>query len=137
MNVVVDPQNFSGRYGGGRGRGFNERGGRGNNSRFCTYYARNNHIVDTCYQKHGFPPGYKVKQGLTKYAYTAVSVHAQEDATPSETSRPNSNIRISQEQYNSLMALIQQSSYQTPASNHVSTSQINLAKSGQFSSHLY
>jgi len=64
--------------------------------------------VDTCYQKHGSPPDYKFKQGATKSAHTAASVNAQEDATPFEANPPNSNIQISEEQYNNLMALIQQ-----------------------------
>jgi len=59
----------------------------------------------------------------------------KKDATSFEANLRNSNIQISQELYNSLMALIQQSSCQTPALNHISTSQINSAKSSEFSSH--
>jgi len=56
--------------------------------------------MNTYYHKHGFPPGYKFKQGPTKSAHTAASINAQEDVTPSEANPPNSNIQISQEQYN-------------------------------------
>ena len=105
MNIVVDPR-INGRYGRGRGRNFNGRGKRGNNSHFCRYCGRNNHTMDTCYNKHGFPLGYKFKQGATKYANTAASVNAKKDVTPFEANLPNSNILISQEQYNNLMALI-------------------------------
>ena len=44
---------------------------------FYTYCGRNNHIVDTCYQKQGFPPGYKFKKGATKSADMAASVNAK------------------------------------------------------------
>ncbi len=27
----------------------------------CTYYGKQNHTVDTCYRKHGFPPGFKFR----------------------------------------------------------------------------
>ncbi|MCI53858.1 hypothetical protein A2U01_0075105, partial [Trifolium medium] len=43
----------------GQGRG---RGSSGNNygskKRVCTYCGKDNHIVDNCYRKHGFPPNY-------------------------------------------------------------------------------
>jgi len=65
------------------------------------YCGRNNHIVDTCYHKHGFPLGYKFKQGVRKFAHIAAFVNAKKDATPFKANLPNSNIQISQEQYNS------------------------------------
>ncbi|XP_073219912.1 uncharacterized protein [Cicer arietinum] len=50
-----------------QGRGKSYRGcgrgrGRPRPSMFCTYCHKNNHIVDTCYFKHGFPPGYRKNQ---------------------------------------------------------------------------
>jgi len=54
MNIVIDPRNNE-RYGRGRGSNYNGRGGKENNFCFCTYCGRNNHIVDTCYHKYGFP----------------------------------------------------------------------------------
>ncbi|MCI67557.1 hypothetical protein A2U01_0088816, partial [Trifolium medium] len=29
----------------------------------CTFCHKNNHIVDNCFRKHGFPPGYRFKDG--------------------------------------------------------------------------
>jgi hypothetical protein len=47
-------------HGGGRGRG--SYGSYGNNNkksnRYCTFCGKDNHIVDNCYRKHGFPPNY-------------------------------------------------------------------------------
>ncbi|KAK4254363.1 hypothetical protein QN277_009759 [Acacia crassicarpa] len=43
-------------YNSGRGSG------RGSaNEKFCTYCNRPRHTVDTCYRKHGFPPGFKFR----------------------------------------------------------------------------
>jgi len=109
MNIV---EVSNGRHGRGRGHILTGRDGRGKNSHFCTYYVRINHTVDTCYHKHSFSPGYKFKQGATKYANMVAFVNAQEDNTPFEVNPTNYNIQISQEQYNNLLALIQQSSSQ-------------------------
>ncbi|XP_061343371.1 uncharacterized protein LOC133289455 [Gastrolobium bilobum] len=48
---------YGGRFNGrGRGRNF---GGRSQTTRICTHCGRNNHTIETCYQLHGFPPGYR------------------------------------------------------------------------------
>ena len=97
MNIVIDPRNNE-RYGRGRGSNYNGRGGKENNFCFCTYCGRNNHIVDTCYHKYGFPWGYKFKPGATTSAHTTASVNAQKDVIPSEANFPNFNIQNFQEQ---------------------------------------
>ncbi|XP_061367751.1 uncharacterized protein LOC133310779 [Gastrolobium bilobum] len=43
-------------YGRGKWRPSN---GRGNGNKFCTNCKKTNHTIETCYFKHGFPPGYK------------------------------------------------------------------------------
>ncbi|KAJ9185480.1 hypothetical protein P3X46_005113 [Hevea brasiliensis] len=35
--------------------------GNSSNVKVCTYCGKQRHTVDTCYKKHGFPPGYKFK----------------------------------------------------------------------------
>ncbi|KAG5134117.1 hypothetical protein JHK82_025305 [Glycine max] len=42
----------------GRGRGYIKQG----QSRHCTHFGRNNHTFDTCFAKHGYPPGWKSKK---------------------------------------------------------------------------
>ncbi|XP_061372281.1 uncharacterized protein LOC133314771 [Gastrolobium bilobum] len=32
---------------------------RGRNTKLCTHCGKVNHTVDTCFEKHGYPPGYK------------------------------------------------------------------------------
>lgn len=31
------------------------------NTRFCTFWGKTRHAMDTCYKKHGYPPGYRTK----------------------------------------------------------------------------
>jgi len=35
--------------------------GRGYTSKFCSYYGKTWHTIDTCYRKHDFPPHFKFK----------------------------------------------------------------------------
>nr|KYP54393.1 hypothetical protein KK1_000581 [Cajanus cajan] len=56
--------NFAGRGGGFAGRGRGKSFGRGNTSnsnKVCTFCGKENHTIDTCYFKHGFPPNFKFK----------------------------------------------------------------------------
>jgi len=64
-------------------------------------------MVDTCYQKHSFPLGYRLKQGAIKSGNTVISLMANERYC-SEANPSNSNIKIFQEQYNNIMTFIQQ-----------------------------
>ncbi|XP_061356409.1 uncharacterized protein LOC133300840 [Gastrolobium bilobum] len=45
----------------GRGRGYNGGRGRAFTPRLCTCCGKTSHTVDTCFEKHGYPPGYRVK----------------------------------------------------------------------------
>ncbi|XP_052113809.1 uncharacterized protein LOC107474702 [Arachis duranensis] len=40
----------------GRGRGKGGKGTTRGTPKLCSYYGKQSHLVDTCYQKHGFPP---------------------------------------------------------------------------------
>ncbi|XP_050890758.1 uncharacterized protein LOC127096199 [Lathyrus oleraceus] len=58
LNVSHDAQpNKSNSY---RGKYQGAAGSRGQN-RVCTHCGRNNHTIDTCFIKHGYPPGFKNK----------------------------------------------------------------------------
>ncbi|XP_016707817.1 uncharacterized protein [Gossypium hirsutum] len=41
-------------------------------SRQCTFCGKSRHTVDTCYEKHGYPPGYK-SRGRTSRAHTVLT----------------------------------------------------------------
>ncbi|KAI5417100.1 hypothetical protein KIW84_041912 [Lathyrus oleraceus] len=82
----------------------------------------NGNNVETCFLKHGYPPGFKGK-GKTQSSNTpnqtvVASVHAGLDE-----SQPN--FGFTQDQYNSILALIQQSQL-TPQANSISSSPFGL-----------
>ncbi|MCH84099.1 integrase catalytic region, partial [Trifolium medium] len=102
-------------------------GGGKNNSKYCTFCHRNNHVVEFCYAKHGYPN--QVKNSATVNA----STHEGGDHSNGNTAVDNSqstNPVITQEQYSNLMALLQQlnlptaasTSNPSPSTNQVSTS---------------
>jgi len=55
---LVNDVNGQKQFGRGRGNNSFQGRGRGNNGRYCTFFERTNHIVDTCYKKHGYPPNW-------------------------------------------------------------------------------
>jgi len=96
-----------------------------NNSRYCTFCHRNNHNVDFCYMKHGYPNANKL--------YATSNVVASEGIADSQLVGEGSSIvsqtGLTQEQYGHLVALLQQSSLVPQAStpnpastNHITSS---------------
>jgi hypothetical protein len=52
-------RDYAGRGKSSRGRGLRggrSNGGRARGSKLCTYCGQTNHIVDSCWKKHGYPP---------------------------------------------------------------------------------
>lgn len=64
VTPIIEPIVFFNRstqsYGRGGGRSRRGRGRYSYNKKppRCTYYGRDNHIVDKCYKKYGFPIGF-------------------------------------------------------------------------------
>ncbi|KAI5432085.1 hypothetical protein KIW84_036007 [Lathyrus oleraceus] len=102
-------------------RGKPQGGARGHN-RVCTHCGRTNHTVETCFLKHGYPPGFKGKgknqSSNTSNQNVVASVHAGSDE-----SQPS--FGFTQDQYNNILALIQQSQL-TPQANSISPSPFGL-----------
>jgi hypothetical protein len=115
-NILVNATDTSRGY----GRGKNNFGGKG--SRYCTFCNRTNHTVETCYQKHGFPPFNKPKPSAN------ASIHEASDVKPvnngAEASSSSSSTGITQEQYTHLVSLLQQSSLTASASPLVSSNHV-------------
>jgi hypothetical protein len=64
-STFANPSNFSGNNaakGHGRGKNFYANKGPSGHNRMCTHCGRTNHIIDTCFVLHGFPPAYKPKR---------------------------------------------------------------------------
>jgi hypothetical protein len=90
--------------------------------RHCTFCGRNNHTIDYCYAKHGYPNAQKQTPSIN-----ASSSNEQIEAPPGScTDASSSNVSISQEKYDQLLSLLQQvnllPSSSTPSA---STNQIN------------
>jgi hypothetical protein len=77
-----------------------------NTSRYCTFCHRNNHTMDLCYQKHGYPNANKVPASSN-----AVTTESSTDSQSiGEGSSSISQTGLTQEQYVHLVSLLQQSS---------------------------
>lgn len=84
----------------------------------CTYCGGSRHTIDTCYKKHGYPPGYKSKRPTSR-----VNLAVDEKVTPASESSSSvstdSNVALTSMQIQQLLALLPSSSQ----SSHI-TSQV-------------
>ncbi|GAU50539.1 hypothetical protein TSUD_409840 [Trifolium subterraneum] len=74
----------------------------------CTYCHKTNHVVDNCFRKHGFPPGYRFKDGTVvgsknQGQSSANCVNADDNV---EQSSVDTRMTFSAEDYQALMALL-------------------------------
>ncbi|CAJ2645067.1 unnamed protein product [Trifolium pratense] len=78
----------------------------------CTYCHKNNHVVDNCFRKHGFPPGYRFRDG------TVVGSKGQGQASANCVDSADSELKdqadnrmatFSTEEYQALMSLLKSS----------------------------
>jgi hypothetical protein len=106
----------------GRGNGNPSRG-----KRYCTYCGKDNHIVDNCYKKHGFPPSY----GRTLQTNQA-SADEINDLDETRSYRGNESYGFTKDQYEKLVNLLQ-SNASTSASTSTSANaaQVNVIQHHQ------
>ncbi|GAU17048.1 hypothetical protein TSUD_105470 [Trifolium subterraneum] len=75
----------------------------------CTYCHKTNHIVDNCFRKHGFPPGYRFKDGTVvggskNQGYSSANcIDAEDNEAQSSV---DTRMTFSAEDYQALMALL-------------------------------
>ncbi|XP_058774358.1 uncharacterized protein LOC131648635 [Vicia villosa] len=69
---------------------------------FCTNCHKTNHTIDTCYFKHGFPPGYRSNNSNK-------STSDSKSSQPPKSTTDNKDTGISKEDYQHLVLLLQQS----------------------------
>lgn len=96
-------------------------------ARLCTHCNRTNHIIDTCFLKHGFPPGWKSK----KYVHDVAIANLQ----PEDDSDPGGILSsLTKDQIQSLLALLPSA---TPTADATSSSNVvgssNLVSSNHIS----
>lgn len=101
--------NFNNRRGSfprGRGRGNFGNRAQGGPQRVCTNCGKNNHTVDNCYHIHGFPPGYKSRNRAN-----AVCTDDTDETEINARTYPiqGSNVTLTQEEYQGILSLLQQS----------------------------
>lgn len=108
-----------------RGKYQGTAGSRGQN-RVCTHCGRNNHTIDTCFIKHGYPLGFKNKTKGNGFSSQQSATTNNASETPAlGSSSTNPSYDLTQEQYNNILALLQHSKPVSTA-NSVSTSPLVL-----------
>ena len=69
--------------------------------RQCTHCGRQNHTVDTCFQKHGYPPGFP-----NGYKPKKAFIAASGDIGSTDEDQSSSGVELTREQLQSLLALL-------------------------------
>ncbi|KAG8635269.1 hypothetical protein MANES_16G017966v8 [Manihot esculenta] len=102
------------------------------NAKVCTYCGKQRHTVDTCYKKHGFPPGFKFRNS----SINQIAVHdapktnesVQSYQMPATINSGGSCAPFTQEQIQQLLALIQPSDLAVShTTNQVSTNNASVS----------
>ena len=99
---------------------------RNNNVRYgktCTHCGKLGHTIEVCYKKHGYPPGYKAFIGRSS-VNNVIAVEGKVTDDQEQRHESQEIISFSPEQCKALLALIQQSSAGSTASNHPQTKQV-------------
>ncbi|XP_061353224.1 uncharacterized protein LOC133297999 [Gastrolobium bilobum] len=106
-----------------RGRGRSTGRGRSNSFRICTHCGRTGHTTETCFEKHGYPPGYKQRN----YAHrTNMALVGDQDET---SEFPEVKDTFTKNQFQTIMEMIQQTMHQNPATQHNSNHASNMVQS--------
>jgi hypothetical protein len=89
----------------GRGKGgYNGQSNSGSKKRYCTYCGKDNHIVDNCYKKHGYPPNF----GKSTNANSA-NIDDQFDVDDVRSTKGSDSYTLTKAQYEKLVNLLQSS----------------------------
>ncbi|GAU35284.1 hypothetical protein TSUD_274860 [Trifolium subterraneum] len=94
--------------------------------KLCTYCHKTNHVVENCYKKHGFPPGFRFRDGTVAGSkhngQASTNCVDAEDQDQEHTSDKRVVAFFSSEEYQALMALLKSNSRSAGES---SSSQVN------------
>jgi hypothetical protein len=88
----------------GKGQGSSKGG-----NRMCTYCGKTNHIVDNCFEKIGYPPGYKNNKFKNSSSQANNTSNASALESAQQGSSAPSNFHFTQEMYQGLLEAVQQS----------------------------
>lgn len=104
----------------GRGRGKFGRGRGQQGSKLCTHCGFNNHTIEECFFKIGFPPGYRSKNSKNNDNHKSINSIASSMDVSTDLGHKSTSELFTPEQYQSLLALIQQNNKPPSSSVHAS-----------------
>nr|KYP35148.1 Retrovirus-related Pol polyprotein from transposon TNT 1-94 [Cajanus cajan] len=78
-------------------------------TKLCTHCGRTGHTIEVCYRKHGFPPGHKSSPRKKTTVNNIVTDACNVTDNDQQQAPMAQDFRFTQQQYQALMALIQQS----------------------------
>ncbi|XP_019457645.1 PREDICTED: uncharacterized protein LOC109358034 [Lupinus angustifolius] len=124
--------------------GFNYRGRGGRsgtrilNSKFCTFCERTNHTIETCFLKHGYPPGYPNSNKSSKMANHTAFFPLDTEETSTTNSQSGNQMHdatrsFTEEQMQGILHLLNQSKNQQDHAVNSVTNSV-LAKPGNSNS---
>ncbi|KHN02608.1 hypothetical protein glysoja_043563, partial [Glycine soja] len=121
MQVNSNQSNFNGKGGYyNKGKGSSKGG-----NRVCTHCGKTNHIVDNCFEKIGYPPGYKTNKSKNSSSSSQANNTSNASALEStqQGSSAQSSFQFTQEMYQGILEALQQSKVGSqPKANSVTTS---------------
>ncbi|GAU22921.1 hypothetical protein TSUD_326940 [Trifolium subterraneum] len=108
----------------GRGRGYSSSHGRGSGfstnsgskKRICTFCGKDNHIVDNCYRKYGFPPHYGRNAEVSNVDCEDIAENNDAHSLKS-TEKGTESFGLTKAQYERLVNLLQSTPSITPNSS--------------------
>jgi len=105
---------------------------RGYTSKICSHYGKTGYTIDTCYKKHDFPPHFKFKNQNHDHGHTDVVFqntnfnNNEQNHEGSKSEVESQQIGFTLEQYQTLLALLQQAKSSDNVSNQVSIIPFNM-----------
>jgi hypothetical protein len=101
----------------------------------CTYCGKGGHIIDTCFKKHGYPPGFRFRDGtVVGKSHGGSSINNLESVnedveTKSNVDGDNHVPSFSHEEYRALMALLKSSKSEASSSHQINSFSTHIASS--------
>ncbi|MCI42160.1 flavonol sulfotransferase-like protein, partial [Trifolium medium] len=108
MQVNSNQSNSNGRGGNYRGKGSSSSKG---GNRVCTYCGKTNHQIENCFERIGYPPGYKTNK--SKNSSSSSQINNISNASSLESTQQGSStqytFQFTQEMYQGILEALQQS----------------------------
>ena len=103
--------------------------------KICSHCGKTGHTIEVCYRKHGYPLGHRFFNAKSSSANSVSITEGKAVEKETYTSSESLEIRFTPQQYQALLALIQQPSNAASASNSAHINQIGSISSSAPTSH--